>query len=70
MNKKNFVEFELSKMLRACNTDVRCCTYDKDLNGEEIVTVHMTNSAKYCINVTADSLICVVADVVNVMKGK
>lgn len=69
MNKKQFVEYELSRVLRACNEDILACTYES-INGAEYVTVLFKNNAKYHVDVTADSLIAILYDVVKLIRSK
>lgn len=69
MGKKEFIELELSNILTTCNPDIHSAEY-KNINGDEYVIIHMLNAANYKICVTGDSLISLVADVVNFMKNK
>lgn len=69
MEKKQFVENELTRMLTACNKNIEKAEY-KSIGNDEFVVVTMVNAVSYKICVTCDSLISLVADVVRYMRNK
>ena len=69
MDKKVFVEKELNSIITIANPDIAWLEYIVNDMGEFVI-VTMNNNYHYKIDVTADSLIALIADVVNFMKWK
>ena len=71
MNEKAvFVKEYLEPLLQAAKLNVKGCTYVRGGRGSEAVIVETYEECFYKINVTADSLIAIAADVINFMKYK
>lgn len=69
MDKKVFVEKELNSIMTIANPDIAWLEYIINDIGEFVI-VTMSNNYHYKIDVTADSLIALIADVVNFMVWK
>lgn len=69
MDKKAFVENKLNNVMIAANSDISWLEYIVNDMGEFVI-VTMNNNCHYKIDVTADSLIALIADVVKFMKCK
>ncbi len=67
--KHKFVENELFSVLKAANKDIANCKYIK-IDTLELVEITMENCCKYQIDVTADSLMAMILDVVKFMAYK
>lgn len=67
--KKIFVDTDLCDCLKSANKDVRECEYVRADN-DELVTITMKNGVTYIVNVTADSLMVMAADVLKFMMYK
>lgn len=71
MNEKAvFVKEYLEPLLQAAKLNVKGCSYVKGERGSETVIVEIYKECIYQIDVTADSLITIAADVINFMKYK
>lgn len=66
--KKNFVSYYLSPMLRKADNKIYSAEYDTDSNGNEFVTVTYINGYKKTVCVTGDSLIALMDDVIKKLK--
>lgn len=64
MNKKDFVENELSSLVRKAKSHLVRCEYIVEDVHDEYVIVHCENGYKYKICVTANSLIGIAEAVV------
>ena len=69
LDKKTFVSTVLCDCLKSANKDVRECEYVRADN-DELVTITMKNGVTYIVNVTADSLMVMAADVLKFMMYK
>lgn len=69
MDKKVFVEKELNSIMTIANPDIAWLEYIVNDMGEFVI-VTMNNNCHYKIDVTADSLNALIADVINYMKWK
>lgn len=67
--KRKFAENELFAVLKAANKNIANCKYIK-IDTREIVEITMKNCCKYQIDVTEDSLMAMVMDVVKFMAYK
>lgn len=63
LNKALFVKRELTDCLRAANHGVQALGYDIDQYGREIVTIHYDNGYSREVNVSGDSHIAIISDV-------
>ena len=75
LDKKTFVSTVLCDCLKSANKDVKSCEYVKSKDYKlrrdcELVTVTMKNGATYIVDVTADSLMTMAADVFKFMMYK
>lgn len=66
--KKNFVSYCLSPMLRKADNKIYSAEYDTDSNGNEFVTITYINGCKKIVCITGDSLTALVADVMRGLK--
>ena len=66
--KKNFVSYCLSPMLRKADNKIYSEEYDTDSNGNEFVTITYINGCKKIVCITGDSLTALVADVMRGLK--
>ena len=66
--KKNFVNYYLSPMLRKADNKIYSAEYDTDSNGNEFVTITYINGCKKIVCITGDSLTALVADVMRGLK--
>ena len=66
--KKNFVSYYLSPMLRKADNKIHSAEYDTDSNGNEFVTITYINGCKKIVCVTGDSLIALMGDVIKKLK--
>ena len=66
--KKNFVSYYLSPMLRMADNKIYSAEYDTDDSGNEFVTVTYINGYKKIVCVTGDSLIALMGDVIKKLK--
>ena len=66
--KKNFVSYCLSPMLRKADNKIYSAEYDTDDSGNEFVTVTYINGYKKIVCVTGDSLIALMGDVIKKLK--
>lgn len=66
--KKNFVSYYLSPMLRKADNKIYSAEYDIDNSGNEFVTVTYINGYKKTVCVTGDSLIALMDDVIKKLK--
>ena len=66
--KKNFISYYLSPMLRKADNKIYSAEYDTDSNGNEFVTVTYINGYKKTVCVTGDSLIALMDDVIKKLK--
>ena len=66
--KKNFVSYYLSPMLRKADNKIYSAEYDTDDSGNEFVTVTYINGYKKTVCVTGDSLIALMDDVIKKLK--
>lgn len=69
-DKADFVRDALQPLLQDSLTNVAECRYEMTAEHNEYVHVTMENGCVYRIDVTADSLIALAADVINFMKCK
>jgi len=69
-DKANFVCNTLQPLLQDALTNVAGCRYEMTAEHDEYVHVTMENGCFYRIDVTADSLIALAADVIHFMKCK
>lgn len=70
MDRKQFVEEELSRILRIAKPNLVRCEYVVDKVNGEIVYVHCENGYRYKICIEANSLAAIVCDVFNKMVYK
>lgn len=66
--KKNFVSYYLSPMLRKADNKIYSAEYNTDDNDNEFITVTYINGCKRTVCVTGDSLIALIADVLKNLK--
>lgn len=66
--KKNFVIYCLSPMLRKADNKIYSAEYDTEDSGNEFVTVTYINGCKKIVYVTGDSLITLMGDVIKKLK--
>lgn len=69
MDKKSFIESELSRLLAIAKPNLVSCTYEKELN-EEYVVVHCDSGYIYKICISANSLAAIVCEVFTKMMYK
>lgn len=62
--KANFVKGPLTECLRAANCGVMALSYSLYPNGEEIVTIHFEGGGRRSVNVSGDSHLSIISDVI------
>jgi hypothetical protein len=70
MDRKQFVEEELSRILKIAKPNLVKCEYAKNEFDEEICIVHCENGYTYDICIECNSLSAIVYDVFNKMMYK
>lgn len=75
LDKNIFVSAALCECLKSANKDIRSCEYVKSKDYKlrrdcELVTITMKNGSTYIVDVTADSLMAIAADVFKFMMDK
>lgn len=70
MERKEFVEIELSRILRICKPNLVKCEYIQDPMYGELCKVHCENGYTYNICIEANSLSAIVYDVFKQMMYK
>ncbi len=70
MDRKQFVETELSRILKISKPNLVKCEYAHNSYGDEICKVHCENGYMYDIVIEANSLAAIVYDVFRQMMYK
>ena len=68
MIKAHYVSAYLSPLLYAADHSIVCAGYKIDSNGTETVTITYNNGHNVTVNVTANSLLAIVKDVIKAIE--